>query len=180
MRETTAIEFERMFRELYPRLYYYALDLIGDEEDAKDAVSGVFTNIWTKHRDIDMQKLSPYLYSSVRNKCIDLLKLQHRVKMVPDAILLNQEFDDESWLEREEKVKIVERKIELLPELQRKLLVMHYLNGMTYKEIAVALDMRYDAVKKQIYRIMKQLRKDIREKIQYFRVLILSFLSPFI
>lgn len=38
--------FGHFFKSYYGRLYYYALQLLKDEEASRDIVSGVFAHVW--------------------------------------------------------------------------------------------------------------------------------------
>lgn len=42
------IRFERLFRDNYQRLYLYALDWVEDEEQAKDIVGTLMSDLWAK------------------------------------------------------------------------------------------------------------------------------------
>lgn len=41
--------FERLFHEHYGRMYRTAFLLLGNQEEAKDAVSDVFARLWNGH-----------------------------------------------------------------------------------------------------------------------------------
>lgn len=45
--------FETLFKELYVKLYYYALQLIHDEEASKDIVSGIFCELLEIYETLD-------------------------------------------------------------------------------------------------------------------------------
>ncbi|MCD7941346.1 MAG: hypothetical protein LUH50_15555 [Bacteroides intestinalis] len=44
----TTQDFERLFREYYSRLYYFAYDYVEDIETSKDIVSEVFATVWSE------------------------------------------------------------------------------------------------------------------------------------
>ena len=66
-------DFERLYKENYTRLYYYAYRFIPDAETCKDIVNDVFEKAWTNFDNLKPETASTYLYIQTRNKCIDYL-----------------------------------------------------------------------------------------------------------
>ena len=64
-------DFDFLFKEYYPQLYYYAFHLINNMEASKDIVSDAFEFIWANYAKIDKATAKSYLYVYVRNKSID-------------------------------------------------------------------------------------------------------------
>src|SRR5690606_36086766 len=66
------------FTELYERfhniLYSYANKKIADKEEARDIVQDILLNLWNKRSSILIKgSLKSYLFTSVRNKILDLI-----------------------------------------------------------------------------------------------------------
>ena len=70
-------DFDFLFKEYYPQLYYYAFHLINNMEASKDIVSDAFEFIWANYAKIDKATAKSYLYVYVRNKSIDFLRHQN-------------------------------------------------------------------------------------------------------
>ena len=68
-------DFEALFRANYSRLYFYALNLVNNQECADDIVEDTFSYLWENYDTVvgDVSPL-PLLYSLVRNSCIDYLR----------------------------------------------------------------------------------------------------------
>ena len=68
---------------------YFALEYVVSEEDAENIVQDVFTELWEKKEilayDVNLVAL---LFTSIKNRCIDLLR--HRI-VVKEAVNLIQE-----------------------------------------------------------------------------------------
>lgn len=67
-------EFEILFRDIYPKLYYAAQQLVKDEEVCRDFISDSFLQLWSKRADIEPAKRAAFLYRIVHNKCIDFIR----------------------------------------------------------------------------------------------------------
>ena len=68
---------------------YFALEYVVSEEDAENIVQDVFTELWERKEilayDVNLVAL---LFTSIKNRCIDLLR--HRI-VVKEAVNLIQE-----------------------------------------------------------------------------------------
>jgi RNA polymerase sigma-70 factor, ECF subfamily len=66
--------FEVAFNLYYPRLVYFAKEYISDE-DAKNAVQDAFITFWEKKPQLLSEyQLQSYLYTTVKNNCLMLLR----------------------------------------------------------------------------------------------------------
>ena len=74
MKEQSKEQFERIYAENYTRLYYFALNIIGDREASKDILNDVFAAVWKGFERLDKTKINTYLLSSVRNRAVDYLR----------------------------------------------------------------------------------------------------------
>ena len=68
-------DFEIIYKTYYSRLYYYTFQFITDEENSKDIVNDVFEKIWIQRHELKLETLSSYLYTLVRNRCLDYLHI---------------------------------------------------------------------------------------------------------
>lgn len=66
--------FEAVYKTYYTRLYYYCFQFVVDEETSKDIVNDVFEKIWSQCNELNPGTLSSYLYTLVRNRCLDYLR----------------------------------------------------------------------------------------------------------
>lgn len=57
-------------------MYHYAYGFINDMDASKDVVSDVFSKLWKDFSDIDLDKVSSYLYVCVRNESMNYLRKQ--------------------------------------------------------------------------------------------------------
>ena len=69
--------FDLLFRSYYQPLLVFAQQYVGDSDECRDIVSAVFEDLWRNFSRIDHQHMRAYLYTLVRNKCVD--HLRHRL-----------------------------------------------------------------------------------------------------
>ena len=159
--------FEKLYKRLYSMLISHAFRYMRSTQQADDMVSEVFYKIWKRRSEIRMNSsLQSYLYTSVRNKCLDHLRSENRVERCDDDVLLD--FDAKTatphqYTVGEELKKRIENAIEALPNDRRRIFKMSRDNGLKYKEIAAILGISIKTVETQMGRALKHLRNELSE-----------------
>lgn len=94
-------DFEIIYKTYYSRLYYYTFQFITDEENSKDIVNDVFEKIWIQRHELKLETLSSYLYTLVRNRCLDYLRHKKVEQQYADLydLISQKEFDDSELYE---------------------------------------------------------------------------------
>lgn len=167
----TEAEFRKIFKELYPRMAYYALQLV-DEDEAKDIAQEAFVELW-KHRDTlaDHDHLKAFLYRTIYNRAVNSLKHQAIVKGHSEDMRAietrRMEFyspdhnDVIQAIEGQELHNQIETAIQKLPDKCRQVFVMSYLHEMKNKEIADIMGVSVRTVDAHIYKALKHLRNQL-------------------
>ena len=161
----TKQDFERLFREYYSRLYYFAYDFTEDIEASKDIVSEVFTAVWNNKEHIETDKVVGYLFVSVRNQSLNYVK---RNRLTADYIdfcqMVANEEGDEGLELIDERIAELAREIEKLPPRTRYILEECYFRHKKYKEVADVLEISTDGIKKHIVKAFSRLRTHFKVK----------------
>jgi RNA polymerase sigma-70 factor, ECF subfamily len=127
------------FTELYldyrTRLHQYALSLVRDREAAEDAVQDAFLG-WVRRLAAGKapRRAAPYLYASVRNRCLDRLRRRPEVGLdQADVELLAAPAGDE---ERIGLRRALNRMLLALPDEQREVVVLRTWHDLEFAAIA--------------------------------------------
>ena len=80
MDRLTTNQIETLYKRHRDRLLLTARTLLGNDEEASDVVSDVFTELLVKGKNLDDHQAESYLQVSVRNKCLNLLEHRRVVK----------------------------------------------------------------------------------------------------
>ena len=75
---TPQADIRELFLKYYRPLCLYALHYLKDADAAVEVVQEAFTAWWQKDADTQVGNVRSYLYTMVRNRCIDLLRRQGR------------------------------------------------------------------------------------------------------
>jgi RNA polymerase sigma-70 factor (ECF subfamily) len=127
--------FAELYRDYRTRLYQYALSLVRDRDAAEDAVQDAFLG-WVRQLAAGKapRQTAPYLYASVRNRCLDRLRRRPEVTLEEAQIeLLAAPPGDE---ERVGLRHALNRLLLTLPEEQREVVVLRTWHDMEFAAIA--------------------------------------------
>ena len=154
--------FETIYNEFVDALYSYGSRITSDRALLEDAIQDVFIDIYTYGSGLRKpESLEYYLFKTLKRIIYKKLKEKYRFTH-PEQLI--EQFDLKFPLEETEHDVSDEHLIKLKAELQnldvkkRELLFLKFNSGLTYKEIGKLLNLSSDAVKKQVYRLLKNLR----------------------
>jgi RNA polymerase sigma-70 factor (ECF subfamily) len=155
--------FEKMFKQYYSDLCYFALKYMESEEDAEEVVQDVFYHLWEKRETIRINiSVKSYLLSSVRNKCLQILNHRKvkrkygKMKSLEPDIHSDSPADD---LIYSESMEIFNEALNSLPEKCRTIFKMSRFDGMKYKDIAFELSISVKTVEANISKALKEFRQ---------------------
>jgi RNA polymerase sigma factor (sigma-70 family) len=136
------------------RLFAYSRQMLGGSRpDAEDVLQDVFLRAYDALRvDGRPVMLRAWLYRVAHNRCIDQLR---RPTPAPEDVYdLNRgvEADPLAEAERREDLRRLIADVRALPEQQRSALLMREMEGLSYNELADALDVTVPAIKSLLVR----------------------------
>ncbi len=155
--------FEVLFRQ-YERLVFKNAYLItGRREEAEDVLQNVFVSVWKSRHTFnpDKGKFSTWLHRITVNEC-----LRKRQKKEPALVPLeNLNLPDsgggeEAAMNKEECERVIAA-MNTLDKRHRGVLVLRYLNDLSYDEIARTMGIPLGTVKSRINKGLKNLRERI-------------------
>ena len=148
----------------------YAMSLLRDLDRARDAVQDTFLKLYRQPVDAMAEaKVKSWLFTVCRNRALDILKKEKRMISIdeqqigkvrsaePDPSELSQAAEDREQMA--EHLEEVMRQMDGLPTNQREVLRLKFQGGMSYKEIAGALDLSVSNVGFLLHSGLKRLRK---------------------
>jgi|LAHS01.1.fsa_nt_gb RNA polymerase sigma-70 factor (family 1) len=154
------MDIETLYKVFYRPLCLYAMHyLSGDRAQAEDIVQECYVKMWQTAAD----NPRAFLYTAVRNSCIDHLR---RAKVPQsdigphdlEGIISDEEAQDRSVTEAR-----LWSAIDHLPDRCRRVFLMGKRDGMKYKEIAAELGVTEKVVEHEMSKALKQLRGSRRE-----------------
>ena len=159
-----------LFRSFYPRLCFLAEELTNNEAQAQDMAQESLSSFWQKRegfKDASLKEVSAFLFTVVRNRSFNYLK-HLKVREAKHKLLADRldEFDAEAEARfiKEDLYNRIYREIQQLPDAQRRLLSMIFVEGLETHEIAAALGTTPNNVRNQKARALEKLRSVLLKK----------------
>lgn len=159
--------FGLLYEESYTPIYKYLLSRTRDVALAQDLSQEVFIKVYKALGSFTQKNISPlaYFFTIARNTLIDYAR-----KKKPLLV------DEETWLEmkdekektdrlaiQNEESKLLFKNLNMLPDDQRDVLIMRFINDFSYQEIAGILNKKEEAVRQLQTRGLKKLRSIYKE-----------------
>ena len=159
------------------RLYRLALRITLNPAEAEDAVQESLIRVW-EHRDEwdQIDSMEAYSLTICRNISLDMagkagrgnvqLNEELRVKN-EESSMFNVQCSMLNEFEQKERLSLVKKLMDTLPEVQRSIMELRDIEGKTYQEIADILKLSETQVKVYLHRARTSIRKQA-EKIEKY------------
>ncbi len=171
-------KFEKLFRENFTGLVYFAQKYLGDQDTSKEIVHSVFLKIWENRTGFDWEKpAKSYLFTSVYNRSMNRIrdnkKFVEPVDTAESPEIEAGEFHD--TMELSELESKINRVIESLPEKCREVFKLNRFEGKKYGEIADILGISIKTVETQMSKALKVLKTELKDYIYLFVLFLLKY-----
>lgn len=162
-------KFDALFRCTYPKLFFYARSIVGEENDAEDVVEEVFCELWAHIDTVEMgDKIEGFLYRAVYTRSLNLVKRRGasacRIAALEDINAIRLEYlesrqgNPQQHAENLDLRRQLETAISELPDKCEQVFRMSYIDGMKNNEIAAELGISLRTVEAHMYHALLYLR----------------------
>jgi RNA polymerase sigma factor (sigma-70 family) len=143
--------FASAYEQHHRALYRYCRSLLGNEEDARDALQSTMAKalaaLRNEERDFDLR---PWLFRIAHNEAVSRLR-QRRETVDLDTVGAVGADSLPQAIEDRERIALLRCDLRDLPERQRAALVLRELCGLSHEEIGAVLDTTARVVKQTIF-----------------------------
>lgn len=171
------LHFEKLFKQFYPKLIFFANKYVNDLEVAEEQVSLVFAKLWEKRDSYTFEKLpASFLYTMVKNNCISYIRHKKVENEYYNYLLKNNllsetpEFEENSLIIKEFKEHI-DKAVEKLPPRCKEVFKLSRYESKMNKEIAAALNISIKTVERQMGIALERLRFNLQHLLQLIIIL---------
>ncbi len=162
------IQLRSLFDSHYRALCAFAYRYVPDVATTEDLVQEVFVAFWENRQELQSELAAKsYLYTSVRNKCLNFLKHQQVVASHQQQ-LISELQSDQFFLEQvmdEEVFNKLYQEINTLPKGAQEVMLLA-MKGLKNKDIAAALGISENTVKTQKKIAYAKLKKRLSPMLQ--------------
>lgn len=147
---------------LKDKLFRLALRITSDRAEAEDIVQETLIRVWNKRDEWpQLGSVEAYCLTVARNLALDrserkdarTVELTPEMEQTPDA---SSPYDR---LVNKERMKLLHRLLDRLPEKQRSIMQLRDVEGKSYKEIAALLNLTEEQVKVNLFRARQKVKQ---------------------
>jgi RNA polymerase sigma factor (sigma-70 family) len=155
-----AMAFARIVQAHHDDMVRVCQVISGDPDLAQDAAQATWPIAWLKLRSLrDPDRLRPWLVAVAVNEARQLIRKQHRDRVMPLAVAdVGSDRDDPASRAADADLLAA---IRLLPADDRTLLSLRYVAGFDATEIGAALGMSASGVRSRLSRLVDRLRSEV-------------------
>jgi len=167
-------DFRTILAEYQDRVYNQAWRMLGSREEAEEAAQDAFLRIYRGLEDFRGEsQLSSWIFRIVANVCITRLRRkQMRTDSLDEPVeegggravlesLADDSLNPEEELEAEQTAENLRAQVRRLPPLWAQAISLHHYEGLSYEEIAEAMQIPRATVATYILRGRRQLAKQM-------------------
>jgi len=177
------VQFESVYKNHFRQLMIYAMTFLKDQEQAESLIQDVFLKMWEKKEDINISvSVKAYLYKSVYHACLNKIK-KRKVEVKFETHL--ESTKQKVWNQTEETINQrnlegeIRKALKNLPEQCRTVFQMSRFENLKYREIADRLLISPKTVENHMGKALKSLRKDLKEFLVYWLVILVHLLNNY-
>lgn len=164
-------QFKDEILPLKNKLYRFSLNIVKDEDLAKDVVQECLIKVWEKRNDLKLvQNLEAWCMQVTKNKALDKLRSKHvsRTDLFEVKLDTRKEKDTPYVVtERGDVMTRIKSLIAELPQRQREVMQLRDIEGYTYKEIGEILEIDINLVKTNLFRARRKLKESLIKENAY-------------
>ena len=169
------VAFEELYRRYHPRIAGFIRSMLHDEARAEDVAQEAFFSALRRMRSTETEiNFKPWIYQIARNAAIDSYRRNsHAVEVSMDADdglrasdrtrLVGIDGGPDAALVTKERLNHLQSAFDELSDVHTKVLVMRELEGMSYREIGLKLDLTRPAVESALFRARRRLESEYEE-----------------
>lgn len=146
IREGDEEAFTSLFYRFKDKLYSFLLGITNSETKAEDLVQDIFMKIWQERKEFpEIDNVNAYIFRMAQNYAIDQLRKKSR-EILFFTDILNPEEDSSNpnpadILINKEFKQLIDEAVDQLPPQQKKIFVLHRIQGIPHEKIAAMLNL---------------------------------------
>ncbi|WP_312114744.1 RNA polymerase sigma factor [Brevibacillus reuszeri] len=157
--------YARLVDKYKGKIFSFLYRMLGQPEDAQDMAQEIFTKAYFQlHKFRTDSNFSAWLYRMAANHCLDELRRQKRSIQTTDEEmeLIDAETPEDALLQKEQK-QVLLRQVMGLEEEYRSVVVLRYIDQLSYREISEAMAIPMTTVQMRLHRARKKLRDGLEK-----------------
>jgi RNA polymerase sigma-70 factor, ECF subfamily len=180
IKEDNMFAFDSLYKRYSNRLYKFAFSILKSTEESENILQDVFLNLWEKRHNVEKESsVKYYIFTITYNSAISLIRKKAKESQFFDHLKSLQDINQDMpslELEYNELTTALKDIINLLPQRQKEVYLLHKEEGLKYQEIAERLNISVNTIETHMSRALKT----IQDKLGKSSLLAILFYSLFV
>ncbi|HVY74695.1 MAG TPA: sigma-70 family RNA polymerase sigma factor [Puia sp.] len=166
LREGSVDSFNALYDKYWYTVYNSAFKRLRNHAQVQDIAQDIFASLWLRREELQIENLSAYLHTAVRNRVLNLFEKEQRYvpieQLMPEKVFHQQNQADALTLQHE----LIDRYgllVDSLPSQRKIIFRQYYQEGRSTEEIAHELSLSRKTVQNQLGRAVTFLRTHLSE-----------------
>jgi len=172
------VYFEKIYHHFLPKIYRFIFFQVSNKQTAEDLTSEVFIKIYNSFgkSNLNAFNFKAWAFKIAQNTTIDYFRRENKSKYDISFEQYTEEYSEneikdenlikeEKYLEKE-LLSIDEKLMNLLnrlPDLQKKIVLLKYVDELDYKTIGSVLNKNESAVRTMSFRALKYIKEELNK-----------------
>lgn len=157
-------EFGKIYDRYIDKIYRFVFLKVSSQEIAQDISSETFVRGWEKFQIEKIDNPQAFLYQIARNLVIDYYRNKGRVKIisVENLPIVDNKINLEDRVNIDSDIANIKLKLADLKDDYQDVIIWHYLDDLSIKEVAKLMDRSEDATRVLLHRALETLRREVK------------------
>jgi|GEM_PF-257097 len=163
--------FEQKYLQLTPRLYSVAFSVLGNAEDAEDAVQETFARLWEKRNELErMENAEGYFMTTLRHISLNMLRNRRAAADIAEAHNAPTDIDAttaQAEMEHRETHGLLKRLLARLSPRSRRVVALRHVGECSFHDMAEITGETEVNLRMILSRARRQLRAAYEEEMKH-------------
>lgn len=152
--------FKQLFEFYYSQLQSFAYTYLEDKAEVDDTLQQCFIKLWEKREQYrGKDSVKAYLYSSVRNNCLNKIRHKSVVEKSAEELALESIFAESYSQETDNSLnELLKKGVDQLPDKNKEVVQLRFYSGMSTKEVSEELGITPRTVETHVSKALRFLR----------------------
>jgi len=157
-------EFSKIYDKYINQIYRFVFLKVNSKEIAEDITSETFLKVWESYKNNKIENVSAFLYQVARNLITDYYRQKSRTQFLPleSVSIIDPSNNLKEISENKSDIETIKSALfRLENENYQNIIIWHYLNDLSIKEISKINNQSEGAVRVMLSRALKELKEII-------------------